>query len=85
MIKAISNEDIWCYTGYLFEDLVRNHDEKYELLKHVDVLVDGRYIHELRDLSLLYRGSSNQRLIDVQESLKQGTVVDYTIWTVDSE
>jgi len=79
MVKSIPDKDVWCYTGYLFEDLIRTHDEKYELLKYVDVLVDGRYIHELRDLTLAFRGSSNQRIIDVQESLKHGTIIDY-LW-----
>ena len=77
MIRTVPDKDIWCYTGYIFEDLIRNHDEKYELLRHVDVLVDGRYVHELRDLTLGFRGSSNQRVIDVQESLQQGTAVWY--------
>ena len=77
MIKAIPDLDIWCYTGYQFEDLIRKRDDKYELLTLVDVLVDGRYVHELRDLTLAFRGSSNQRIIDVQESLKHGTAIDY--------
>ena len=72
-----STMTVWCYTGYLFEDLISTHDSKYELLQNVDVLVDGRYVHELRDFRLIYRGSRNQRFIDVQESLKQGAVIDY--------
>jgi anaerobic ribonucleoside-triphosphate reductase activating protein len=74
-IKEVPKMDIWCYTGYTFEEIVNCKDEKYELLKQVNVLVDGKFVKELRDLSLLYRGSSNQRIIDVQESLKQNRVI----------
>jgi len=51
--------------------------DKFELLKMVDVLVDGRYIHELRDRTLAFRGSSNQRIIDVQESLRINMIVEW--------
>ena len=79
MIKNNSQYDIWCYTGYLFEDMVGSQGETYELLKMIDVLVDGQYVQKLRDPTLIYRGSSNQRIIDVQESLKQNTVVERAI------
>lgn len=61
---------IWCYTGWLWE-VVKN----YEIMKYLDVLVDGPYMESLRDVSLAWRGSSNQRVIDVRESLKTGEVV----------
>lgn len=73
-IKERSSKNIWCYTGYLFEDLLKNIQQK-ELLKYIDVLVDGRYVEVLKDETLRFRGSSNQRLIDVQESLKSGKTV----------
>ena len=79
MIKNNSQYDIWCYTGYTFEEIINSRDKKLELLKSVDVLVDGRYIDELKDLRLPYRGSSNQRIISVQESLKQNIAVDYEL------
>jgi len=79
MVKSVPNKSIWCYTGYLFEDLICDRDDKYALLEYVDVLVDGRYVRELRDLTLAYRGSSNQRFIDVQESLKRGATVEYIL------
>ena len=79
MVKSIPDRDIWCYTGYQFEDLIINHDERYQLLTQIDVLVDGRYIQELRDIGLQFRGSSNQRIIDVQESLKHGAVIEYHV------
>ena len=76
MIKGVPERDIWCYTGYLFEDIINNRDEKYELLKLVDVLVDGRYVDELCDTTLAFRGSSNQRIIDVPESLRHGITIE---------
>jgi len=76
MIKNNSQWDIWCYTGYLFEDIVSSKDDKYELLQLVDVLVDGQYVDELKKFTLAFRGSSNQRIIDVQKSLKQNAVVE---------
>ena len=68
------NKDIWIYTGYVWEDIIKD-DTLKEILKRTDVLVDGAYIDELRDISLPFRGSSNQRIIDVQESLKQNQVI----------
>ena len=79
MIKQNPKKDIWCYTGYLFEDIIRNKDEKYELLKMIDVLVDGQYIDDLRDLTLAFRGSKNQRIIDVQQSLMQNSIIDFNL------
>ena len=73
-VKQQSGKNIWCYTGYLFEDVVKNPLQR-ALLEQVDVLVDGRYIEALRDEQLRFRGSSNQRIIDVQASLEQGSAV----------
>ena len=75
-IKANSNKTIWCYTGYTFEEIIKD-ERKKELLGYIDVLVDGRFVQELRDESLYFRGSSNQRLIDVKASLEQGKAVIY--------
>lgn len=69
----VPNKDIWLYTGHVWEWLVERPTFK-ELLQYVDVLVDGPYKHELRDTSLAFRGSSNQRIIDVQKSLKMNQV-----------
>lgn len=67
LAKALKAEgkNIWAYTGYTLEQL-RNRNNQYEieLLTYIDVLVDGPFIRELKDLSLLYRGSSNQRIIE---------------------
>ena len=73
-IKRESAKTIWCYTGFSFESIVRRPQTR-TLLQYVDVLVDGPYVESLRDLDLLYRGSSNQRLIDVKASLEKHQVV----------
>ncbi|MBR2192688.1 MAG: anaerobic ribonucleoside-triphosphate reductase activating protein [Bacteroidaceae bacterium] len=75
-IHKRSNKTIWCFTGFTFEALLAKPEQR-RLLEQIDVLVDGPYIERLKDTDLLYRGSSNQRLIDVKESLKQGKVVLY--------
>ena len=72
-IHRRTNKDIWCFTGFTFESLI--HDDQRELLGEIDVLVDGPFIKSLRDEELLFRGSSNQRLIDVPASLYSGQVV----------
>ena len=64
------NKDIWVWSGFLFEDYVK----KQEIVKYIDVLVDGRYVDELHDFRLQFRGSSNQRIIDVKKSLKTGKI-----------
>lgn len=63
---------VWCYTGYLFEDLYR---QGIELLKHIDVLVDGPFVQAEKSLDLDFRGSRNQRVIDIPESLKEGVAI----------
>lgn len=73
-VKERSGKNIWCYTGYLFEDLLGNVQQR-ELLNYIDVLVDGRFVEVLKDETLRFRGSSNQRVINVSESLKRGSVV----------
>ena len=68
MIKDNTDKNIWCYTGYKFEDLIQ-HPIRRKLVELCDVIVDGPYIESERDLSLHFRGSRNQRVIDVQKSL----------------
>ncbi|MCH5309991.1 MAG: anaerobic ribonucleoside-triphosphate reductase activating protein [Prevotella sp.] len=72
-IHRDTNKDIWCYTGFVFESLI--HAEQRELLEQIDVLVDGPFVQSLRDETLLFRGSSNQRIIDVQASLYAGETI----------
>ena len=64
-IKQELHLGIWCYTGYRWEDIIGNPNFR-PLLQHIDVLVDGPFILALRDTSLRFRGSSNQRIIDVK-------------------
>lgn len=74
-IKAETNKSIWVWSGYTFEQIISDK-RKLEFLKNIDVLVDGKFVEELKDVKLKFRGSSNQRIIDVQESLKSGVVVE---------
>ena len=75
-IKQETGKNIWCYTGFLFEQMLGNA-EYLELLAHIDVLVDGRFELSQRDEDLPFRGSANQRIIDVQRSLRENRTV---IW-----
>ncbi|EST11933.1 anaerobic ribonucleoside-triphosphate reductase activating protein [Sporolactobacillus laevolacticus] len=70
-------KDIWSWTGYTWEELQQDSTDKKELLSKIDILVDGRFELAKKDLTLQFRGSSNQRIIDVQNSLAKGQVV---IW-----
>lgn len=65
---------VWCYTGYLFEDLLRD-EKKRRLLEKIDVLIDGPFVEKLKDSKLKYRGSSNQRIIDVRASLIKKQII----------
>ncbi len=72
--ERFPKKTLWTWSGFLFD---RDLKDK-EVMKYVDVLVDGQYKDELHDFRLEWRGSSNQRVIDVQKSLKKGEVVLYT-------
>ncbi|EUJ33799.1 anaerobic ribonucleoside-triphosphate reductase activating protein [Listeria floridensis FSL S10-1187] len=71
------SKDIWSWTGYTFEEMLLETEDKLELLSEVDVLVDGRFEESLFDPNLAFRGSSNQRIIDVKKSLAAEKVVLY--------
>ena len=77
--KEVPNKNIWCYTGYTLEtDLLQGKAHTpitEEILSYIDVLVDGKFIEELKSLMLKFRGSSNQRLIDLPKTLKTGEIV----------
>lgn len=80
--KVLPQKDIWCFTGFLFDkDIIENMCKKWketnELLSYIDVLVDGRFVEELKNLNLKFKGSENQRTILVNESLKSGNVILY--------
>ena len=79
------NKTVWVFSGYLFDkDILAGKLGPWELTKeyisYVDVLVDGRFIMEKRDLSLRFRGSSNQRIIDVPASIRSGEIVLWEDW-----
>lgn len=70
--------NIWCYTGYTFEELLKLGQKRLEImefLEQIDVLVDGRFLLDQKSLDCIFRGSKNQRIIDVQESLKRNETV----------
>lgn len=73
-IKEETAKDLWIYSGYTFEEIVQ-HKQRREILSFCDVLVDGVFVEKLKDLRLQFRGSSNQRIVDVKASLKTGNVV----------
>lgn len=75
--RDLPQKNIWCYSGYLFEELAAGKigDHSRELLEGLDVLVDGPFVLARKDLGLRFRGSGNQRIIDVPASLKAGTVI----------
>lgn len=68
--------NIWSYTGFTFDEILLD-STMLELLSLIDVLIDGKFVQEEKDLSLLFRGSSNQKIVDVPSSLKAGHAIDY--------
>lgn len=81
-IRKESDKTIWCFTGYKYENLLKN-PKQLALLQQIDVLVDGPFIKDLRNEELFFRGSSNQRIINVRKSLEKGEVVEL-IFTKDN-
>ena len=75
-IKRETDKTIWCYTGFTFEELLADVT-KHKLLNLIDVLVDGPFIQSLRNPDLPFRGSSNQRIIDVQKSMKELRAISF--------
>ena len=68
--------EVASYSGYTFEELYHGTKEQQDLLRRIDVLIDGRYEEDKRSLTLVYRGSTNQRIVDVKRSLEKGEVVE---------
>lgn len=71
--------NVWCYTGYTWEELIQKAEfftDIGEFLKHIDVLVDGKFVLAQKSYDVIFRGSKNQRLIDVQKSLEKHKVVE---------
>lgn len=74
--KLYPHKDIYCWTGYLFENLIKD-ETRLEFIRELDVMIDGEFIQEMRNLSIGYAGSTNQRRIDVKKSLLEGRTI---IW-----
>ena len=78
--KVRPNFNVWCYSGYTIEELENRNDEKTnEALKQIDVLVDGRFVEAKKDPTLKFRGSSNQRILDVQKCINESKIVQMAI------
>ncbi|CAI2548616.1 hypothetical protein AKUH4B101A_00320 [Apilactobacillus kunkeei] len=68
-------KDIWSWSGYTFDELLKDSYDKLKLLSMIDILVDGRFMEDQKDLTLQFRGSANQRIINVPKSLEENNVV----------
>lgn len=88
LLKAVKqkypNKNVWCYTGFVLDKELwgtsrASGKNANEMLKYIDVLVDGRFVEELKDITLRFRGSSNQRIIDMPATLKNHEVVLYNL------
>ena len=82
--EALPEKNIWVYSGFTIEEMLKDGSHPHcevtkELLGLTDVLVDGRFVEELKDISLKFRGSKNQRIIDVKKTLEAGSAVLYDI------
>jgi anaerobic ribonucleoside-triphosphate reductase activating protein len=80
MKETYPKKNIWCFTGYDFEKdilgkMYSDWAETKELLSYIDVIVDGKFIEEFKNVNLRFKGSSNQRTIQVQKSLKEGKII----------
>ena len=86
IVKAVKKEapdkDIWLWTGYLLEDLLKSSEKDKNLLsilKSINILVDGQFIENQKELSLKFRGSKNQRVIDMVSTLKNNSIILYDV------
>ncbi|MGX6592638.1 anaerobic ribonucleoside-triphosphate reductase activating protein [Cetobacterium ceti] len=70
-------KDIWIWSGYTWEEIIKD-SQKLKLISLCDVLIDGKFNINLKDLNLKWKGSSNQRVIDIQQSLKYNAIIEYT-------
>ena len=72
--EKFPNKDIWLWTGFKFEDAIKDNKRKF-ILRNIDVLIDGQFEEDKKDLTLKWRGSSNQRVIDCKKSLAENKVI----------
>ena len=78
--KVRPNFNVWCYSGYTIEELKNRNDKiTNEALNEIDVLVDGRFVQEKRDPNIKFRGSSNQRILDVKKTMKENQIVQIAL------
>lgn len=77
-IKEETNKSIWIWSGYCYEDIINNR-ERNKILSYADVLIDGRFELDKRNISLKYRGSSNQRVIDITKSKRDNKIIEIEI------
>lgn len=78
--KERPNFDVWCYTGYTLEQLENRNDEiTNKTLKNIDVLVDGRFVEERKNPEIKFRGSDNQRLLDLKRCLNENKIVELAL------
>ena len=71
-----NTKTIWLWTGYLFEEII-NDEQMSKVLPFVDVIIDGQFIEDLKDITLKYKGSTNQRVIDIPKTMETGSIVLY--------
>ena len=70
------DRDIWIWSGFTWEEILED-ENRFSLIKECDVLIDGKYVDSLKDLNLKWKGSSNQRVIDIKKSLEKNKVIEY--------
>lgn len=85
--EVYPEKDIWCYTGYLFDEdicgkMLEQVPETRELLSYIDIIVDGPFVEERKNLKIRFRGSDNQRIIDVKKTREAGKII---LWDEDKE
>ena len=77
--KTLPNKTIWLYTGFTYEEIMESNDEimkkRQEIIKNLDVLIDGKFVEDLKNLNLKWRGSSNQRVIDIKKTFESNKIV----------
>lgn len=73
-VKREANKGVWLWSGYTYEEILQDENKK-KMLEYIDVLVDGRFEEDKKDFALRFRGSSNQRIINVKKSLKENKII----------
>ena len=74
--ENLPDRDIWIWSGFTWEEILED-ENRFSLIKECDILIDGKYIDNLKDLNLKWRGSSNQRVIDIKKRLEKNEIIEY--------